>query len=155
MFRDKTNNLFYVCKKYRNNNDNTDKTIKALEDQNLDKIFEDPVELFSYIFSSTSQNSQKYIMKTLANSTRIQVDYNLDREGMVLALQKSVREITGKTPKLNCGGGTSDSRFLHSIPRLELGLTNEYIHQINERVKIKDLKKLTRIYYRILENYFK
>ena len=84
--------LFYVCKKYRNNNDNTDKTIKALEDQNLDKIFEDPVELFSYIFSSTSQNSQKYIMKTLANSTRIQEDYNLDREGMVLALQKSVRE---------------------------------------------------------------
>ncbi len=84
--------IFYVCKKYRNNNDNTDKSIKALQDQDLEKIFEDPVELFAYIFSNTSQNSQKYIMKTLANSARAERDYNIDREGMVLALQKSVRE---------------------------------------------------------------
>ena len=83
--------IFYVCKKYRNNNDNTDKSIKVLEDLDLEKIFEDPVELFSYIFLNTSQNSQKYIMKTLANSARAQKDYNIDREGMVLALQKSIR----------------------------------------------------------------
>ena len=63
-----------------------------MQDQDLEKIFEDPVELFSYIFSNTSQNSQKYIMKTLANNIRAQRDYNIDREGMVLALQKSVRE---------------------------------------------------------------
>ena len=83
--------IFYVCKKYRNNNDNTDRAIEALEDQDLEKIFEDSVELFSYIFSNTSQNSQKYIMKTLANSARAQKDYNIDRESMDLALQKSIR----------------------------------------------------------------
>ena len=92
--------IYYVCKKYRYNNDNTDSAIKALEDQDLEKIFEDPIELFSYIFSNTSQNSQKYIMRTLANSIRAQRDYNIDREGMVLALQKSIREkVTNKETK--------------------------------------------------------
>jgi len=93
--------IYYVCKKHRNNNDNTDRAIKALEDQDLEKIFEDPVELFAYIFSHTSQNTQKYIMKTLANSARAQKDYNIDREGMVLALQKSIRDkvTTKKEPK--------------------------------------------------------
>jgi len=93
--------IYYVCKKHRNNNDNTDRAIKALEDQDLEKIFEDPVELFAYIFSHTSQNAQKYIMKTLANSAKAQRDYNIDREGMVLALQKSIRDkvTTKKEPK--------------------------------------------------------
>jgi len=92
--------IYYVCKKHRYNNDNTDMVIKALEDQDLEKIFEDPIELFSYIFSNTSQNSQKYIMRTLANSIRAQRDYNIDREGMVLALQKSIREkVTNKETK--------------------------------------------------------
>jgi len=65
-----------------------------------------------------------------------------------------VKKVTGNSAKLNCRGGTSDSRFLGSIPRLELGLRNDKIHQVNESVAISDLKKLTKIYYNILENYF-
>ena len=69
-------------------------------------------------------------------------------------VKKIVKKITGNSAKLNCRGGTSDSRFLGSIPRLELGLRNNTIHMINERTSISDLKKLTKIYYDILENYF-
>ena len=116
--------IFYVCKKYRNNNDNTDKSIKALQDQDLEKIFEDPVELFAYIFSNTSQNSQKYIMKTLANSARAERDYNIDREGMVLALQKSVREkvtyITKKETKKK-SANSERQKIINKIERLAPG----------------------------------
>ena len=70
-------------------------------------------------------------------------------------VKKIVKKITGNSAKLNCRGGTSDSRFLGSIPRLELGLRNTTIHMVNERTSISDLKKLTKIYYNILENYFK
>jgi len=79
--------MFYVCKKFRNNNENIDKLIKAMRDQDLEKIFEDPVELFAYIFTITSQSTSKYILSRLSKE-----DFNIDHEGMSLALQKSVRE---------------------------------------------------------------
>ena len=70
-------------------------------------------------------------------------------------VKKVIKKITKNSVKLNCRGGTSDSRFLGSIPRLELGLRNNTIHQVNERTSISDLKKLTLIYSNILKNYFK
>ena len=73
----------------------------------------------------------------------------------ILMVKNVVKKITGHSAKLNCKGGTSDSRFLGSIPRLELGLRNNSIHQVNERTSISDLKKLTLIYLNILKNYFK
>ena len=72
----------------------------------------------------------------------------------IYMVKKIVKKITGNSAKLNCRGGTSDSRYLGSISRLELGLKNDKIHQVNESVKISDLKKLTKIYYNILGNYF-
>ena len=73
----------------------------------------------------------------------------------IYMVKKVVKKVTGLSAKLNCRGGTSDSRFLGSIPRLELGLRNNSIHQVNERTSILDLKKLTLIYSNILKNYFK
>ena len=72
----------------------------------------------------------------------------------IYMIKKVVKKVTGNSAKLNCRGGTSDSRFLGSIPRLELGLRNTTIHMVDERSPISDLKKLTKIYYNILENYF-
>jgi len=72
----------------------------------------------------------------------------------IYMVKKIVKKVTGNLVKLNCRGGTSDSRFLGSIPRLELGLRNTTIHMVDERSPISDLKKLTKIYYNILENYF-
>ena len=73
----------------------------------------------------------------------------------IYMVKNIVKKVTGNSAKLNCRGGTSDSRFLVSIPRLELGLRNNTIHMIDERTSISDLKKLTKIYYSILQNYFK
>ncbi len=73
----------------------------------------------------------------------------------IYMVKKIVKKVTGNSAKLNCRGGTSDSRFLGSIPRLELGLRNTTIHMVDERSPISDLKKLTKIYYKILENYFR
>ena len=72
----------------------------------------------------------------------------------IYMVKKIIKKVTGNSTKLNCRGGTSDSRFLGSIPRLELGLRNTTIHMVDERSPISDLKKLTKIYYKILENYF-
>ena len=72
----------------------------------------------------------------------------------IYMVKKIVKKVTGNSAKLNCRGGTSDSRFLGSIPRLELGLRNSTIHMVDEKTSISDLKKLTKIYYNILENYF-
>ena len=76
-------------------------------------------------------------------------------EKEIYMVKRVIKKITGISPRLNCRGGTSDSRFLGSIPRLELGLRNNTIHQTDERTSISDMKKLTKIYFNILENYFK
>ena len=73
----------------------------------------------------------------------------------IFMVKKIVKKVTGNSAKLNCRGGTSDSRFLGSIPRLELGLRNNSIHQVNEQTSVSDLKKLTLIYSNILKDYFK
>ena len=70
-------------------------------------------------------------------------------------IKKVVKKVTRNSVKLNCRGGTSDSRFLGTIPRLELGLRNNTIHMVDEKTSISDLKKLTKIYSNILENYFR
>ena len=72
----------------------------------------------------------------------------------IYMVKKIIKKITGNSAKLNCRGGTSDSRFLGSIPRLELGLRNTTIHMVNERTSVSDMKKLSKIYYNILNNYF-
>ena len=69
-------------------------------------------------------------------------------------VKKVIKKIANTSSKLNCRGGTSDSRFLGSIPRLELGLRNTSIHMVDERTSISDMKKLSKIYYNILKNYF-
>jgi succinyl-diaminopimelate desuccinylase len=74
---------------------------------------------------------------------------------LVETMQAAVHEVTGKIPKLSTTGGTSDARFIKDhCPVIELGLLNETIHQVDERVPVSDLETLTRIYDRFLALYF-
>lgn len=67
----------------------------------------------------------------------------------------AVAEVSGRTPKLSTGGGTSDARFASPYgPVVEFGLINKTIHKVDEHVLINDLHMLTAIYKKILENYF-
>ena len=123
---------------------------------------------FNVRFNSkhTSSSLKKKLNKiihavTKKGKCKAKIDYKVSGEAFytkpnkeIFMVKKIIKKVTGNSAKLNCRGGTSDSRFLGSIPRLELGLRNSTIHMVNERSSISDLKKLTKIYYNILENYF-
>jgi succinyl-diaminopimelate desuccinylase len=62
---------------------------------------------------------------------------------------------TGWRPKLSTTGGTSDARFIVKYcPVVEFGLVGQTMHQIDERVAVADLDRLTTIYRRVLDSYF-
>lgn len=67
----------------------------------------------------------------------------------------AVRDVSGRTPALTTGGGTSDARFIKdACPVIEFGLVNATIHKVDEHVPVADLEKLTAIYARFLERFF-
>ena len=58
-------------------------------------------------------------------------------------------------PALTTGGGTSDARFIKDIcPVLEFGLVGDTMHQVDERVPVEDIRKLSAIYLDILKRFF-
>tara|TARA_S200000501_G_C20508541_1_gene605817 strand:- start:77 stop:700 length:624 start_codon:yes stop_codon:yes gene_type:complete len=77
-------------------------------------------------------------------------------EKTIYMAKKIIKKITKINPKFSTTGGTSDARFIRKIsPCLEFGLVNKTMHKIDECVSIADLKKLKKIYYKILVEYFK
>lgn len=70
-------------------------------------------------------------------------------------VEASIRKVNGITTLRDTGGGTSDGRFIAAagIPVVELGLTNDTIHQIGERVAVSELDELTRIYAEIITHF--
>ena len=98
---------------------------------------------------------------------KFKIDYMVSGEAFLTKpnkttymIQNTIKTITKIKPKLSTTGGTSDARFIRKItPCLEFGLVggrkNGGMHKVNESVPLSDLKKLTKIYSTILENYFK
>jgi len=71
---------------------------------------------------------------------------------MVDALAASVQSVTGRVPKLDTGGGTSDARFIALYcPVAEFGLVGASMHKTDEHVAVADLDALTAIYVDFLE----
>lgn len=66
---------------------------------------------------------------------------------------EAVQNVTGITPRLDTGGGTSDARFIAQMGGevIEFGPLNKTIHKVNECVDIDDLAKCGQVYYTILE----
>ncbi|MGB0663827.1 MAG: succinyl-diaminopimelate desuccinylase [Pontibacterium sp.] len=78
----------------------------------------------------------------------------LTAEGdLVSACQAAISEETGLTTELSTSGGTSDGRFIAPTGAqvVELGPINATIHQINERVRYKDLDTLCDVYTSVLK----
>lgn len=68
------------------------------------------------------------------------------------ALAGAVAAATGRVPKLDTGGGTSDARFIAQYcPVAEFGLVGQTMHQVDERVPVDDLRELARIYRAVLD----
>ncbi|BCZ17699.1 Succinyl-diaminopimelate desuccinylase DapE [Helicobacter sp. NHP19-003] len=72
---------------------------------------------------------------------------------LVGCLEQAIAEVLQTTPVFNTNGGTSDARFLHAfgVEVVEFGPTNERIHAIDERLKIKQLETLSLIFSKLLE----
>ena len=96
------------------------------------------------------------------NKSKFKIDYRVSGEAFLTKqnattnmIQNVVKKITKIKPKLSTTGGTSDARFLKNIsPCLEFGLVGKTMHKVDEAVSLNDLKKLTKIYANILNNYF-
>ena len=96
--------IFYICKRNRNNFDITsDNNYDLLSDQNIVNIFDDPEELFTYIFSFTSEDSIQYIMSRLQTKKYYNIDKNSLRAALTNSkkLKKKLKKkpIKKKTPK--------------------------------------------------------
>tara|TARA_A100000171_G_C2138905_1_gene152886 strand:+ start:1159 stop:2334 length:1176 start_codon:yes stop_codon:yes gene_type:complete len=71
-------------------------------------------------------------------------------------LERSLEKSLNVKATLSTKGATSDARFIrHYAPVLELGLVGETMHQVNERVSVKDLCDLQKVYQEILHQFFK
>jgi succinyl-diaminopimelate desuccinylase len=84
-------------------------------------------------------------------------DSFLTKPGTTIQMAKKiVKKITKINTVFSTTGGTSDARFIKKIaPCLEFGLVNKTMHKVDECVSLSDLKKLTKIYNKILIEYFK
>ena len=115
----------------------------------------------------SSGSIKKRINKVLSkistkNKSKFKIDYRVSGEAFLTKqnattnmIQNVVKKITKIKPKLSTTGGTSDARFLKNIsPCLEFGLVGKTMHKVDEAVSLNDLKKLTKIYANILNNYF-
>jgi len=67
-------------------------------------------------------------------------------------LRAAVEQVTGRFPRLDTGGGTSDARFIaRYCPVAEFGLVGATMHQVDESVPVEDLQSLARIYHAVLQ----
>ncbi len=65
----------------------------------------------------------------------------------------AVCTVTGLTPELSTGGGTSDGRFFapYGTQVVEFGPVNASIHKVNERVAVADIDRMKAVYRNVLE----
>jgi succinyl-diaminopimelate desuccinylase len=112
----------------------------------------------------SAQNLQEEIQKRCQASAGPLVDVSFRLSGhpfltkdphWINLCTQAIAKATGKAPTLSTRGGTTDGRFLHTLaPVVELGLSEDTIHQVNECVVVDDLKCLKSCYALILEDFF-
>lgn len=73
-------------------------------------------------------------------------------ETLVETVAEAVQSVTGVTPELSTGGGTSDGRFIAPAGThvVEFGPVNATIHKVNEQVAVDDIPRLREVYRHIL-----
>ena len=106
----------------------------------------------SMIKKISKKNNCKYKINYLENGEAF-----LTKPGKnIMLAKKIIKKVTRINPVFSTTGGTSDARFIKKIaPCLEFGLVNKTMHKIDECVSLGDLKKLKKIYYNFLVEYFK
>lgn len=74
---------------------------------------------------------------------------------IVRTLQEAIELVCGTKAKHSTAGGTSDARFVaaYGIDVIEFGVINDTIHAPNERTSIDEVRKLHRIFARLIERF--
>ncbi len=141
-----------------NINNNTDNVIPGVAEATLNVRFNN-----KHSSKSIKKRLNKIIYKiSKKNKSKFKIEYRVSGEAFLTKpnattymIQNVVKKITKIKPKLSTTGGTSDARFIKKIsPCLEFGLVGRTMHKIDEAVSLSDLKKLTKIYSKILDKYF-
>ncbi|MAJ86010.1 MAG: succinyl-diaminopimelate desuccinylase [Candidatus Pelagibacter sp.] len=100
----------------------------------------------------TKKNKCKFTIEFLSNGEA----FLTKPEKTIFVAKKIIKKVTNIDPSFSTTGGTSDARFIKDIaPCLEFGLVNKTMHKVDECVALSDLKKLKKIYFLILSEYFK
>lgn len=113
---------------------------------------------------STEQSADSMQEKITALLNAADFDYEIDWHlsgepfltdsgKLIQSVTKSIADITGLVTEPSTAGGTSDGRFIAPTGAevVELGPCNATIHQINEKITVAELDKLSEIYQDILK----
>jgi succinyl-diaminopimelate desuccinylase len=89
-------------------------------------------------------------------TTRISGEAFLTEPGAFTNLAARVVEaVTEQRPELSTSGGTSDARFIRALcPVVEFGLVGSTMHKVDEQAPVAEIRSLTAVYARLIEDYF-
>lgn len=111
---------------------------------------------------TTANDIKNYILNLLKDTEfELELEQNAKpfitnkNSKVVINLTKSTQKITKISPTLSTKGGTSDARFLaeFGVDTIELGVRNDTIHAINERVLFKEVQSLYEVFLDLIENF--
>jgi succinyl-diaminopimelate desuccinylase len=76
-------------------------------------------------------------------------------QDLIDQLSAAITAVTGRSPALSTGGGTSDARFIKEYcPVVEFGPVGTTMHAIDERISLSELDQTSQIYEAFLDAYF-
>jgi len=111
---------------------------------------------FRYCTESTADSLKARVHEVLdRHGLRYEADWWLSglpfltRQGaLIAAARAAIQQVTGLTPTLFTGGGTSDARFIAPMGTevVEIGPVNDSIHKVDEHVRVADLDALSAVY---------
>ncbi|MDA9876647.1 succinyl-diaminopimelate desuccinylase [Gammaproteobacteria bacterium] len=118
--------------------------------------------LFNFRFSPESSHDslkERFIQILEKSKCDFEIDWTLNavpyltkKTNLLNIIQSALKKINNTEAVIDNGGGTSDGRWVAPTGAevIELGPRNKTIHQIDEKISIKDLELLTEIYHQIL-----
>jgi succinyl-diaminopimelate desuccinylase len=109
-------------------------------------------ESLSQLIHSTIKNhTEDYsLIETLSGEAYLVTD-----KPLIEAIRKSIKETLNLEPNVSAAGATSDARFIKNLcPVVELGPFIEMAHKRDEHIAIEDLLSLTKVYRKVIENFF-
>ncbi len=109
---------------------------------------------------TTPQSVRSYIDSILAGLpytlelTQSSKSFVTEDTTLISLLQDAVYRQLQIKPSLSTSGGTSDARFFseYGVKVVELGVCNDRIHAIDERVSLRDIEQLQHIFLTFLES---